>query len=257
MKKIMIISICFFLLTFSCAGPQRHGMGSIFAGIAHLVLSPVQIAAGLIEGISSLPYYLSTNIHEINKGLIDAQAKITLDDTYDSAYGKRLSQVPQDGNTGEVFRRMKNATKYFQVVLKKYGIRNANRYILTSIDTANSEGYTLFAVVYRSLDYIEVIDKYDGRTLRKFSKEDRLYYEPFERDASGQSLDEIIDWTGIPRDIIKTQKAQALLITLAANAVVDGKRSQEYWEAERKWIGGDFLEIVSQKSNKARERMKI
>jgi len=189
--------------------------------------------------------------------LIDAQAKITLDDTYDSAYGKRLSQVPQDGNTGEAFRRMKHATKYFQVVLKKYGIRNADHYILTSIDTANSEGYTLFAVVYRPSDYIEVIDKYNGKTLRKFSKGDRLYYEPFEKDTFGRPLDKIIDWAGIPRECIKTQKAQALLITLAANSVVEGKRSPEYWDEEKKWIEGGFLEIANQKSNRVRERMKI
>ena len=157
----------------------------------------MQIAAGLLEGIASVPFYMSMSVQKINKGMVDAQAKVTLDDTYESAYGKRVAAVPETGDTGEVFRRMKHATDYFQKVLSRYGVRDAGHYILTSIDTANSKGYTLFAVVYRPFDTITVIDKYDGKTLRTFTKEDRLYYEPFERDSRGRSLDTVIDWAGM------------------------------------------------------------
>lgn len=262
MKKILIILICLVLFV-SCATTQNnqmnshHGLRSALNGFAHLILSPFQIAAGLVEGIASIPYYLSTNIHQINQGLIDAQAKVTLDDTYESAYRKRLSQVPGDGNTNEVFRRMKHATKYFQTVLNRYGIVDADRYILTSIDTANSEGFTLFAVVYRSSDFIEVIDKYNKKTLRSFSKDDRLFYEPFKKDIDGKNLDIIIDWTGLPKKYVQPQKAQALLITLAANAVINGKRSPEYWENEKRWIAGDYIEIVNKKMNDVKTRMEI
>jgi len=265
LKKLLLMVVLGSFLIVSCAdssnrngGPDAaHGFGSAFLGIAHLVLSPIQIAAGLLEGIAAMPYYLSTNIHEINQGLIDAQADITLDDTYDSAYGKRLSQVPESGDTGEAFRRMKHASKYFQKVLKNYGVRNADRYILTSIDTANSQGYTLFAVVYRPTHSITVVDKCDGSTVRNFERSDRLFYEPFKKDLKGRPLDTVIDWAGMPREYIKTQKAQAVIMTMAANAVVAGKESPEYWEIETRWIAGEFQKITEKKMQGVRERMNI
>jgi hypothetical protein len=263
MKKLIAMLICSTVMT-ACAtqgtgrGPTPgSGLRSALSGIAHLILSPIQIAAGFAEGVSSLPYYMSTNIHDINQGLVDAQASITLDDTYDSAYGRRLSEAGENGETGEVFRRMKHATKSFQAVLKRYGVYEAERYILTSIDTANSDGYTLFAVVYRPSDSIRVVDKYDGRKTRHFTKEDRLFYEPFRQDITGQPLDSIVDWAGLPREYVKTQKGQSLLITLAANAVVEKKRRSDYWENETRWIDGDYLKIVEKQLNGVRQKMRI
>lgn len=261
MKKLIAILLCSAVMT-ACAtrganrGPNPGaGFRSALAGLAHLALSPIQVAAGLAEGVSSLPYYMSTNIHDINQGLVDARASITLDDTYDSAYGRRLSEAGENGETGEVFRRMKHATKSFQAVLKRYGVHEADRYILTSIDTANNAGYTLFAVVYRPFDSIRVIDKYDSRKTRLFAKEDRLFYEPFQQDITGQPLDTIVDWAGLPREFVKTQKGQSLLITLAANAVVDQKKRPDYWENETRWIDGDYLNIVEKQLNVVRQNM--
>lgn len=264
MKKLFIIVICIFF-TFACASQSanrqeqgvKHGMSSAFIGLTNLVLSPFQIAAGLLEGIASLPYYLSGGVHEINKGFIKAQAKITLDDTYESAYGKRLSQVPESGETGEVFRRMKHATDYFQKVLKNYGVHDAERYFLTSIDTASSNGYTLFAVVRRNSDSIRVRDKIDNSLIRDFHKSDRLFYEPFRQDVNGNSLDTIIDWAGIPKKYIETQKAQAIFITMAANSVLNSKRSDDYWQAERGWLAGNYKEITEQKMSRVRSKMKL
>ncbi len=262
MKKIIALFLCL-TLNIACVantnrGPNaEHGIGAALRGIAHLALSPFQIAAGLVEGISSIPYYLATNIHDLNKGMIDAQAAITIDDTYESAYGKRLNQVPEDGDTGEVFRRMKHASQYFQKVLKNYGVRDAEHYILTSIDTANSDGYTLFAVVYRPMGTIQVIDKYDSGYMQTFNRTDRLYYEPFEHDVSGNPLDTVVDWAGLPREIIKTQKAQAILITLAANSVVNGKKTLDYWEAEKRWIGGDYVKITERRMSRVKDKLNI
>jgi hypothetical protein len=263
MKKLIAILICSAVMT-ACAtqgtvrGPNTEsGLKSALSGIAHLVLSPIQIAAGFAEGVSSLPYYMSTNIHDINQGLVDAQASITLDDTYDSAYGRRLSEAGENGETGEVFRRMKHATKSFQAVLKRYGVFEAERYILTSIDTANNDGYTLFAVVYRPFDSIRVADKYDGLKTRHFTKEDRLFYEPFQKNIDGQPLDTIVDWAGLPREYVKTQKGQSLLITLAANAVANRKIRSDYWENETRWIDGDYLDIVEKQLNAVRQNMDI
>jgi hypothetical protein len=259
-----LVTVAGCLLLSACAAPQQgggpdveRGLISIFKGVAHLVLAPVQIAAGLVEGVAALPYYAGTGVHAINEGLMMAQAKVSLDDTYEAAYGKRLNQVSAEGDTGEVFRRMKHATEYFQKVLKQYGIRQPENYILTSIDTANKDNFTLFAVVYRATKVIEVVDKYDGKTVRRYTSEDRLFYEPFERDLSGRPLDTIVDWAGIPVESYNTQKQQALLLTLAANSVVAEKRRADYWAAERQWIAGAFADIVRKQDEKARQAMKI
>jgi len=258
-RKLIILFIC--LLFVACAagneGKPKTGLGRAMLGIAQLVLSPLQIAAGLLEGIASIPYYLNTDVQTINKGMIDANARITLDDTYESAYGKRISAVPESGDTGEVFQRMKHASEYFQKVLHRYGIADSGKYILTSIDTANSKGYTLFAVVYRSAETINVIDKYDGKTRRTYERSDRMYYEPMEKDITGKRLDRVIDWAALPRDLIKTQKAQALLITMAANSVVNEKKSPEYWDVEKRWIAGEYEEITEEKMSAVRNKMKI
>ena len=265
MKRKLCILACCLLLVASCAtapkeGQTRdplHGFKMVGAGLVNLILSPIQIALGLLEGISAVPYYLATSLQDINKGLIEAQAKITLDDTYEYAYGKRISAVPESGNTGEVFRRMKHATEYFQKILGRYGVHDAKNYILTSIDTANNMGYTLFAIVYRPHDTIKVIDKYDGKSPRTFSREDRLYYEPFEKDITGDPLDVIIDWAGMEREYILTQKAQAIMMTMGANQVVNGKRRPEYWDIERRWIAGDYQSIVQQKMTSVKNKMKF
>jgi len=263
MKRKCVMMISCLLLVAACTTTNesgqrvKTGFGKAAIGIAQLILSPVQIAAGLLEGIASIPYYLSTNVSEINKGMVAANAKITLDDTYESAYGKRINAIPETGDTGEVFQRMKHASEYFQKVLSRYGVPNANRYILTSIDTANAKGYTLFAVVYRPASAIRVIDKYDGTTVRNFEAGDRLFYEPFMKDINGRPLDTLIDWAALPREYIKTQKAQALLLTMAANAVVNEKRSPDYWETEKRWIAGEYEAITEQKMSSVRNKMKI
>jgi hypothetical protein len=262
MKRFFVVLLIFFACVLSCApqtqeGKQSGGLGLVGKGLVNLILSPIQIAAGVLQGIASVPFYLNMSVQKINEGMIDAQAKVTLDDTYESAYGKRIAAVPATGETGDVFRRMKHASEFFQKVLSRYGVKDARHYILTSIDTANNMGYTLFAVVYRPYDSITVIDKYDGRTLRTFTSDDRLYYEPFEKDSQGRTLDLLIDWAGLPKDSYSTQKAQAVLITMAANAAVNEKRSPEYWDNEKRWIAGEYQDIVEQKMNGVRNKMKL
>jgi len=268
MKRIFVVLLICSVCIFSCAPQVQQGgqaggkapgggLALVARGLANLILSPIQIAAGVLQGIASVPFYLNMSVQNINEGLITAQAKVTLDDTYESAYGKRISSVPATGDTGEVFRRMKHASEYFQKVLVRYGVKDARHYILTSIDTANNMGYTLFAVVYRPHDSITVIDKYDGQTLRTFTSDDRLYYEPYERDSQGRPLDILIDWAGLSKDSYSTQKAQAVLITMAANAVVNEKKSPEYWDDEKRWIAGEYQDIVEQKMNGVRNKMKL
>ncbi len=266
-RSLGVLLICFVCIA-GCAPQVQQGgqtggkapgggLGLAAQGIVNLILSPIQIAAGVLQGIASVPFYMNMSVQKINAGLIDAQAKVTLDDTYESAYGRRIASVPETGDTGEVFRRMKHASEYFQKVLTRYGVKDARRYILTSIDTANNMGYTLFAVVYRPYDSVTVIDKYDSRTVRTFTREDRLFYEPFERDSQGRPLDTPIDWAGLTREVYATQKAQAVLMTMAANAIVNEKKSPDYWEIEKRWMAGEFQAIVEQKMNSVRNKMKI
>jgi hypothetical protein len=261
MKKILskIILSVGLLSVVACQSSNRvsHGMNTAFRGIGHLILSPIQISAGLLEGISAVPYFIATGIHDINKGMISAQQKITLHDTYDSAYGKDLSQVPDDGDTGTMFYRMKQATAFFQKVLKEYGVDNPEQYILTSVDTANRAGYTLFAVVQRAPSSIEIKNKYKGSGLKSYNSSDRMFYDAFKMDSRGRSLDRVIDWAGIPRKYIKTQKAQAVLITLAANSVVEGKTRNDYWDIEKLWMSGEYLEVCKDKSLEVRRKMNI
>jgi hypothetical protein len=263
MKKVTLVFIVCLLFTVACAtnndGAKKvgSGFGKAAVGIAQLVLSPLQIAAGLLEGIAAIPYYMSTSLEDINKGMVAANAKVTIDDTYEAAYGKRISAVDKSGDTGEVFRRMKHATEYFQKVLRRYGVHDADNYILTSIDTATGKGYTLFAVVYRPQKTIRVLDKADVSTPREYTREDRLYYEPFEKDASGRKLDVIIDWAGLQREYITTQKGQALMLTMAANSVVNDKRTPDYWELEKRWVAGEHEAIVDQKMTSVKNKMKI
>lgn len=261
-KYLSALLISVFFIT-ACSTPQQggpsvgRGLSSAMLGMVHLILSPIQIASGLLEGVAAVPYYAGTALADINQGLIKAQAKVTLDDTYESAYGKRISQIDASGDTGEVFRRMKHASEYFQKVLQRYGVKDPSNYILTSIDTANKDGYTLFAVVYRPAKSIAVIDKYDGKTIRNYTSNDRLYYEPFQSDAKGNALDVIVDWAGIPTSQYNTQKQQAILLTLAANAVASEKMRTDYWANEKSWIDGQYEEILKAQSQKVEKAMGI
>lgn len=259
-KLICCLGIC--LLT-ACT-PMRsdqpsvaRGFSSALLGLAHLVLSPFQIAAGLLEGIASVPYYLSTSVHDINSGMMKASARLTLEDTYESAYGTSLQKVAANGETGVVFQRMKNATTYFQKILQQYGVPNSQAYILTSVDTANDQGYTLLAVVYRPMTSIQVMDKYHPNAVLNLQNNERLFYEPYRVNTAGKALDTVIDWAAVPRDSVQTQKGQAVLLTLAANAVINEKRSADYWAIEQRWIAGEARQITEQRLAKVQQRMGI
>ncbi|EIJ41985.1 hypothetical protein BegalDRAFT_1082 [Beggiatoa alba B18LD] len=259
MKSIRLLVLCGVLT--ACATPNQnapsvvHGFSSALTGLGILILSPIQIAAGLLEGIAAVPYYMATSTRQINTGLIQAQAKITLDDTYEAAYGKRLADVPDSGETGVVFQRMKHATTFFQQILRQYGVVDSEQYYLTSIDTANEAGYTLLAVVHRPTQSIQVMDKYQPNMVRTFTNTDRLFYEPFQVDSNKRPLDTVIDWAALKTNDLHTQKAQAVLLTLAANAVVSHKQSPDYWQIEKRWIAGEYQVITEQRTRYVGERM--
>jgi hypothetical protein len=70
-------------------------------------------------------------------------------------------------------------------------------------------------------------------------------------------LDTIIDWAGMPRSAVENQKGQAILITMAANSVAHAKRSADYWEAERRWIRGEYKQVTEEKMASASKQMGV
>lgn len=259
MRIFMITSFC--LLLASCApsptsqGPSvEHGLSTAVQGVGHLLLSPLQIASGLLEGIASLPYYLSTSLNEINQGLVNAQTRVTLENTYQSVYGKPLREVPESGDTGSVFNTMKSATQFFHRLLKQYRIPESHHYVLTSLE---DDEYLLLAVIYRSSEApIEVIDKYSHQ-LSSLTPQEASFYVPFQQNTNGSLLDTVIDWAALPKTAVSTQKAQAILLTLAANSILNGKRSPDYWTAEKRWLRGETRSIVQERESYVRTRMGI
>ncbi len=49
----------------------------------------------------------------------------------------------------------------------------------------------------------------------------------------------------------------AIMLTLAANQVVMGKKSPDYWDVERRWIAGEYRSIVAQKMTSLKNKMKL
>jgi hypothetical protein len=261
-RKLLTLAVASALWITGCAAPgsQRgpdpgHGLQTFGEGVAHLMLSPFMIVAGLMEGIAALPYFLGEGVHEINRGMREANANVSLDETYRYAYDKPLAQVPDDGDTGKVFRDMDEATAHFQKVLRGYGVEEYRRYHLTAIRNADREGYTLYAVIYRPVETIRVPEKSGSGRVVTLGPSDRAYYQPHAQDAEGRPLDLVIDWAGVPRTSIRTQKGQAILMTLAANSVLLNRRSDEYWSTEAAWIDGGFRDVVATRKSYLDRRM--
>jgi len=237
-------------------GPSvEHGFNAVGTGLANLILSPLMIAAGLLEGLVSIPYFVAMGLHDLNRGLVDAQARVNLGDTYRHAYGRDFDSVPASGDTGVVFTEMRSATTFFRNMMRSFGERQADNYVLTAIRTADAQGFTLYAVMHRPARVIDVVDKLDPTQVRRYGPQQLEYYQPFEHDAGGRPLDRMIDWAGVPRTNIRTQKAQAILINIAANSILGGKHTPDYWSIERRWIAGQFYQIAAQRDKELRERM--
>lgn len=258
--KRTVISLFMAALVTGCVTPQQggpspeHGFNTFGQGLGHLILSPFMIVAGLLEGVSTVPYFVSADLHEMNRAMVDANAQVNLDRTYQYAYQEKIEDVPASGDTGKIFRHLSAATEHFQRVLKGYGVEEYTHYILTGIRTADREGYTLYAVVYRPEIVVQVRE---GGTTRTLKPGDFDYYKPILRDANGRPMDVIIDWAGVPRTTIRTQKGQAILMTIAANSVLVNRRSDDYWAIEERWVAGDYKEIVAERKRYLDTRMGV
>ncbi len=244
----------------ACAGPRgqgpspKHGFDTMGVGIGNLILSPLQIAAGLLEGLATLPYFVAMDLHALNRSMVQSHSAVDVGRTYHYAHGRPLASINADTATNQAARHMSVATHQFQQVLRGYGVADYEHYILTAVRSADRDGYTLYAVVNRPSAVIRVPHRSAGGELR-LSAEGREYYRPYEHDALGNPLDVIVDWAGIPRSSIRTRKGQAILMTIAANSVLTNRRSDDYWATEKRWRSGQFRHIVAERKAYLDKRM--
>jgi len=205
-----------------------------------------QMVKGVDVGTPALPYYAysNTTLEVINKEFQNANAKVTIADTYTYGYKKSFKNLGPDGDTGQAFSEMETATKYLQNILKAKGVSDSENYFLTSIDSAKAFGFTLIAAVQRPKKEITVIDKFGASAESTITCDDPPFYQPYRFDCKGNPLDTVYEWAAVPNDCFEKQGHQAILLTLTANKLLEKKPKTNYWPAERKWILGDYKSVV-------------
>ena len=77
-------------------------------------LSLSAIIERIRAGISFIPYLSKTKLLTINDILNKTKIKVSLEVAYEYAYDKKLKEAKADGDTGHVFKDMKDATEHFQ-----------------------------------------------------------------------------------------------------------------------------------------------
>jgi hypothetical protein len=259
------------LLLGGCAAPGGAPDGRLAAetfgrGVLNLLLAPVMIVAGIVQGLAFLPYTLGMGLSELNRSLIQAQA-VSLDDSYKATFGVALADPRVDQKTGEVagetvgFGRyrpeaMMEATRAFQRLLVSQGMdeERARHYVLGGVYThTRSRGHILLSVAYRhtAMQPFRVVSKHTGiaTTLRP---ESMGWREPYPRDVDGAVVDEVIDWTGLEYSLLRQDKVVATLMALAVESVKSGKRSPDYWAIERRWIAGESTAIIRESAGRVK-----
>ena len=211
---------------------------------------------GTADGLSALPYYQGDEkgLQELNRTFTDMGAQVTLEDTYRLAYGLNLDTVGVDGDERKMYFDMKLATIYLQKLLKSYNVLQAENYYMTAINTEMKHGFRLVAIVYRNPESysdiyfprkaLDVIDKFDGFSEATYKETEFQYYIPYQIDIFGTPVDTVVYWAVVPIDCAATQKHQAVLLTQAANAVLNTDTSTDYWDVENRWISGGFIDVA-------------
>jgi len=269
-KRLTCALLAATLMGTGCASYDgRTGMETFGRGMLNLVLSPLMIAAGLAQGLAFLPYTLGMGLGELNKVLLQANA-VSLDDSYKATFGVSVADQHVDQKTGDVYGqeglygRFKpeaifEANRAFQRLLVSQGMKEdqARNYTLTgNYRYAWSRGHILLAVVYRhpGAQPFRAAAKQTG-IVTTFRPDQRGWYEPYERDASGQAIDEVIDWAAMEYAVLRQDKLVATLMVLAAEAVKSGKRTPDYWQTERRWQAGETAPILQESADKVKRAL--
>jgi hypothetical protein len=238
----ILSSICLLTLLYACPlNVTQFG-----------TMTSVQATNAIKQGAAGLPYlvYSKTDLKRLDETCKLIPTPVSLEDTYQSAYGKKLADVLPEGETGQKFNNMREATQYFQKILKDKGETKPEDYIFTSINTAQKNGYILFAVVKRPERSILVVDKYDMNLHKKLGPQDLEFYQPYLSGLDGNILDTIVDWAGYPNDCISKQSSQAVLMTITANEVLNHEIKKGFWDAEKRWVKGDFKKVMKEQDEK-------
>ena len=261
LARTLSIGLAAVLLVTGCAGPNGQTAGETFArGLTGLILSPFMIVGGILQGLAFLPYTIGTGLAELNKGLVQAQA-VSLDDSYKATFGVSMNDQRVNQQSGEIRgqeglygryrpQAIMEANRAFQRLLVSKGVPEdkAQHYLLAgNYDYAWSRGVILLAVTYRQTGAqpIRVVSK-ETSIVTTFRPDQRTWHQPYERDVNGQAIDEVIDWTAMDYKLLRQDKIVATLMVLAAEAVKSGKRSTDYWEAERRWKAGETAQLIGE-----------
>ncbi len=267
MKRLTCALLAATLTVTGCATYDgRTGMETFGRGLLNLVLSPLMIVGGLAQGLAFLPYTLGTGLGELNKALLQANA-VSLDDSYKAAFSVSINDQQVDQKTGDVYGQeglygrfrpeaIFEANRAFQRLLVSQGMKEdqARNYTLTgNYRYAWSRGHIMLAVVYRhpGAEPFRAAAKQTG-IVTTFRPDQRGWYEPYERDANGQAIDEVIDWAAMEYALLRQDKIVATLMVLAVEAVKSGKRSPDYWPAERRWQAGETAAILKESADKGK-----
>jgi hypothetical protein len=249
------------LVVVGCVTPNGQGqlaLETFGRGLMNLMLSPLMIVAGIAQGLAFLPYTIGTGLAELNRGLLQAQA-VSLDDSYKATFSVSIEDQRVDQKSGEIRgqeglygryhpQAIMEANRSFQRLLVSQGMpeEKARHYVLAgNYAYAWSRGQILLAVTYRhsGAQPIRVASKETG-IVTTFRPDQRAWHEPYERDANGQAIDEVIDWTAMEYKLLRQDKIVATLLVLGAEAVKSGKRSMDYWQTERRWRAGDTTQLI-------------
>jgi hypothetical protein len=259
------------LVFVSCAAPEGRpsGVEMIGRGMLNLVLSPLMIVAGIAQGVAFLPYTVGVGLADLNKALLQANA-ISLDDSYKATFGVSITDPHVHQKTGDVhgqdglYGRYKpeaifEANRAFQRLLVSQGMseEKARTYVLAgNYEYAWSRGQILLAVVRRhtGAQPIRVKSKQTG-IVTIFRPDQRAWYDPYALDVNGLGTDEVVDWAAMEYAVLRQDKVVATLMVLAAEAVKADKRSPEYWQAERRWLGGETTSVMRESMEKVKRAL--
>ena len=254
----------------ACSSQSRHGWEKAGKGVMNLLLSPIMIAAGIAEGIAFLPYTADADVRELDRALVQAKA-VSLNDSYKATFGLPLDHPDIDPKSGDILRKeglygmfrpeaMFEGQRAFEKLLMTQGMpeEKARHHILVgNYAHAWTRGHILLAVVYRhpGAQPIQVRSKSTNivTTLRPWYHQG--YHEAYLRDVNDQVVDEVIDWAAMEYALLRQDKIVATLMVLAVESVKSGKRSPDYWQAERRWIAGETVQVMQQSSEKVQRAL--
>jgi len=276
LKRVTCAALARDFVLSSCAAPNypgyqaaERGMQTFGTGLGNLILAPVMIVAGLLQGLAVLPYTVGLALNDVNRALLKAYA-VSLDDSYRAAYGVSISDPRVDRETGQVkdggfgsgrYRpgALADASNAFQRLLVSQGMPEAvaRHYVVVADYThTRSRGVILLAVVYRhsGTEPFQVSSKHTG-IVTMFRPENLGWRSAYERDINGQLIDEIINWTAIDYSSLQQDKLVATLMSIGTESVKSGRRAHEYWGAEQRWIAGQTKQGMAESADKVKQAL--